>query len=206
MSKWDKLLKRIYTLSKDLRFNELRKVLEDYGYTMHSPKSGSSHYTFRKPDCPPITIPKHEPIKKFMLNWSSRLQKTQKVKVMRVKTLNEYLKLPYKMEIIPDTEEGGFTVSFPELPGCITCGNTLSAALDNAADAKSAWIETAMKDGLSIPEPDALNDYSGQFKLRIPKSLHKQLSEHSKMEGISMNQYCLYLLSRNDALLNKISL
>lgn len=61
MSKWDKLLKRIYTLSKDLRFNELRKVLEDYGYTMHPPKSGSSHYTFRKPDCPPITIPKHEP-------------------------------------------------------------------------------------------------------------------------------------------------
>lgn len=125
---------------------------------------------------------------------------------MRVKTLNEYLELPYKMEIIPDTEEGGFTVSFPELPGCITCGNTLSAALDNAADAKSAWIEIAMKDGLSIPEPDSLNDYSGQFKLRIPKSLHKQLSEHSKMEGISMNQYCLYLLSRNDALLNKISL
>lgn len=123
-----------------------------------------------------------------------------------MKTLNEYLELPYKMEIIPDTEEGGFTVSFPELPGCITCGNTLSAALDNAADAKSAWIETAMKDGLSIPEPDSLNDYSGQFKLRIPKSLHKQLSEHSKMEGISMNQYCLYLLSRNDALLNKISL
>lgn len=110
------------------------------------------------------------------------------------------------MEIIPDTEEGGFTVSFPELPGCITCGNTLAVALDNAADAKSAWIKATMKDGLSIPEPDSLNDYSGQFKLRIPKSLHKQLAEHSKMEGISMNQYCLYLLSRNDALLNKVPL
>lgn len=64
MSKWYKLLKRIYSLSKDLRFDELRKVLEVYGYTMHSPKSGSSHFTFRKPGCPPITIPKHEPIKK----------------------------------------------------------------------------------------------------------------------------------------------
>lgn len=121
-----------------------------------------------------------------------------------MKTLSEYLKLPYKMEIIPDTEEGGFTVSFPELPGCITCGDTLSAALDNADDAKKAWLEAAITDGLSVPEPDSLDDYSGQFKLRIPKSLHKQLSEHSKTEGISMNQYCLYLLSRNDALLNKI--
>lgn len=47
MSKWDKLLTRICTLSKDLRFDELRKVLESYGYDMYAPKSGSSHYTFR---------------------------------------------------------------------------------------------------------------------------------------------------------------
>ena len=64
MSKWDKLLKRICMLSKDLRFDELRKVLESYGYEMRVPRSGSSHYTFRKQGCQPITIPKHEPIKK----------------------------------------------------------------------------------------------------------------------------------------------
>lgn len=63
MSKWDKLIMRILSLSKDLRFAELQKVLEDYGYQMHSPRGGSSHYTFRKPGCMPITIPKHEPIK-----------------------------------------------------------------------------------------------------------------------------------------------
>lgn len=64
MSKWDKLLKRIFSLSKDLRFEALRKVLESYGYEMQAPRSGSSHYTFRKKGCQPITIPKHEPIKK----------------------------------------------------------------------------------------------------------------------------------------------
>ena len=64
MSKWDRLLERIYALSKDLRFDELRKVLESYGYEMKAPGSGSSHYTFRKLGCQPITIPKHEPIKK----------------------------------------------------------------------------------------------------------------------------------------------
>ena len=64
MSKFDKLLERITLLSKDMRFDELRKVLESNGYTMHSPKGGSSHYTFRKPGKMPITIPKHEPIKK----------------------------------------------------------------------------------------------------------------------------------------------
>ena len=64
MSKWDKLIARIYKLSKDLRFDELRKVLESYGYTMYAPSSGSSHYTFRKQGCRPITISKHEPIKR----------------------------------------------------------------------------------------------------------------------------------------------
>lgn len=65
MSKWDKLLSRILSLSKDMRFDELKKVLESYGYEMNAPKSGSSHYTFRKPGKNPITIPKHEPIKKI---------------------------------------------------------------------------------------------------------------------------------------------
>lgn len=65
MSQFEKLLQRIHSLSKDLRFDELRKVLEAYGYTLTAPRSGSSHYTFRKPGCNPITIPKHEPIKKI---------------------------------------------------------------------------------------------------------------------------------------------
>ena len=54
MSKWDKLITRICNLSKDLRFDELRKVLESYGYEMNAPRSGSSHYTFRKQGCKPI--------------------------------------------------------------------------------------------------------------------------------------------------------
>lgn len=64
MSKWDKLLEKVCSLSKDMRFDELRKVLESYGYRMHQPKGGSSHCTFRKAGCRPVTIPKHEPIKK----------------------------------------------------------------------------------------------------------------------------------------------
>lgn len=63
MSLWSKLSKKICSLSPDMRFEELRKVLESYGYEMHSPRGGSSHATFRKSGCNPITIPKHEPIK-----------------------------------------------------------------------------------------------------------------------------------------------
>lgn len=63
MSKWEKLLSRICNLDKGLRFDELRKILESYGYEMKRPSGGSSHCTFRKPGHTPITIPLHEPIK-----------------------------------------------------------------------------------------------------------------------------------------------
>ena len=42
-----------------------------------------------------------------------------------VKTLNDYFAMNYRMEIVEDKDEGGFVVSFPELPGCITCGETV---------------------------------------------------------------------------------
>lgn len=116
-----------------------------------------------------------------------------------MKKLSDYMEMPYRMEIVEDKEEGGFIVSFPELPGCITCGDTIEKAIENAKDAKKEWLSVALEQGIDIQEPSRLEDYSGQFKLRLPKSLHKQLSEQSKREGISMNQYCLYLLSKNAA-------
>lgn len=48
MSKWDKLLYRISSLSNDLRFDEVRRILESFGYSARVPRGGSSHYTFRK--------------------------------------------------------------------------------------------------------------------------------------------------------------
>ena len=120
-----------------------------------------------------------------------------------MKTLNDYLAMSYRMEIVEDKDGGGFVVSFPELPGCITCGDTIESAGTNAENAKKAWVEAAFESGIVIHEPDSLEEYSGQFKLRIPKSLHRSLAEHSKKEGVSMNQYCVYLLSRNDAVYSK---
>ncbi|MBQ2720863.1 MAG: toxin-antitoxin system HicB family antitoxin [Clostridia bacterium] len=116
-----------------------------------------------------------------------------------MKTIDEYMSLPYRMEIIPDTKEGGYVVRFPELPGCLTCAETVEEAIKNAEECKKEWLTAALEDGIKIPQPVSDEEYSGQFKLRIPKSLHRALAEHSKEEGISMNQYCLYLLSKNDA-------
>ena len=114
-----------------------------------------------------------------------------------MKTLEEYMKMPYKLEIVPDTEESGYVASYPELPGCITCGETIASAAANAEDAKREWLWAAIEENIEIAEPESAESYSGQFKLRLPKTLHKTLAEDSKKEGVSMNQYCVYLLAKN---------
>ena len=63
-----------------------------------------------------------------------------------VKTLNDYLAMSYRMEIVEDKDEGGFVVSFPDLPGCISCGETVESAVANAMDAKKEWLVAALEE------------------------------------------------------------
>ena len=67
-----------------------------------------------------------------------------------MKTLDDYMKLSYRMVIVEDKDEGGYVISYPDLPGCITCGETIETAVVNAVDAKKAWIEAALEEGLPI--------------------------------------------------------
>ena len=137
---------------------------------MEAPRGGSSHYTFRKSGCYPITIPKHEPIKR--------------VYVQKVKEIVE-----------AEYYDKKCVISYPDLIGCMSSGETIEEAVKNGEDARREWIIATLESGMEIPKPFDAEEYSGQFRLRMPKSLHKLLAERSKQEGISMNQYCIYLLS-----------
>ena len=112
------------------------------------------------------------------------------------KSLEYYMTLPYRVAYVEDKDEGGFVFYCPELKGCITCADSVEQGARLLEDAKRSWLEACLESNTPIPEPSQLEDYSGQFKLRLPKSLHKLLAERSSEEGISMNQYCVYLLSK----------
>lgn len=75
-----------------------------------------------------------------------------------MKTIKYYMSLPYKLEIIPDLDEGGYVASYPELPGCITVGETVESVAENATDAKKLWLEAALEDGIKI---------QSRFRLKI---------------------------------------
>jgi len=71
---------------------------------------------------------------------------------------------------------GGFVAEIPDLPGCITEGDSLDEVFKMIEDAKRIWLETALERGKEIPEPQSERKYSGRFVLRVPKNLHRRLS------------------------------
>ena len=112
------------------------------------------------------------------------------------KNLSYYMNLPYRVEVVEDKEEGGFALHCPELPGCITCADSVEQGFLMLEDAKKAWLTAALEDGFPIPEPSGLLETGWQFPLKIPRSLYRELSERSNREGVSLDQYCVYLLSK----------
>ena len=117
------------------------------------------------------------------------------------KPLSYYLGLNYPFQAVADPD-GGWVVLFPDLPGCITQGDTLEELTSMAREAMELWIEGVYERGGDIPLPtyyDPQTDFSGRFNLRVPKSLHRDLAESAQRDGVSLNQYVVSLLSRRDA-------
>ncbi|WP_028309753.1 type II toxin-antitoxin system HicB family antitoxin [Desulfitibacter alkalitolerans] len=115
------------------------------------------------------------------------------------KDLNYYLSLnyPFKIEALSKEDGGGFLITYPDLPGCMSDGETIEEAVEMGQDAKRAWLETALEKGLEILEPFTTTEkYSGRITVRTPRSLHRKLIEEAQEEGVSLNQYLVYLLSK----------
>jgi len=104
------------------------------------------------------------------------------------RTVEYYLGLPYTIELIAEPA-GGWFVAVKELSGCMSEGNTPEEAVEMIRDAMRGWIEISLEEGDPIPEPRNLDDFSGKFVVRVPRSLHRQLVERAEREGVSLNQY-----------------
>jgi antitoxin HicB len=108
-----------------------------------------------------------------------------------IKDINYYLNLPYTVEVIRDNDPDnpGWVARVVELPGCITQADSFEELEEMLNDAMRLWIEVALEDGVEVPEPRPVEDYSGKFVARVPKSLHRKLVETAEREGVSLNQY-----------------
>jgi len=115
------------------------------------------------------------------------------------KTLADCLAAAYPFNVVAEAS-GGYFISFPDLPGCMTQVERIEEVGAAADEIRELWIETAFEQGLDIPRPSSPASYSGKFVLRLPRSLHRTLAESAEREGVSLNQYASSLLARADAL------
>lgn len=114
---------------------------------------------------------------------------------MRTHDINYYLSLPYTIELIREDDTTWFA-RVAELPGCMTEGDSAADAVDMIQDAMAGWIELALEDGRAIPEPKPLEEFSGKFVVRVPKSLHRDLVAAAAREEVSLNQFIATELAR----------
>lgn len=91
---------------------------------------------------------------------------------------------PFTIRPLSDSEGGGFAIEYPDLPGCISDGETPEEALRNGADAVKAYLLDCAKHGDPVPQPGAA---SGQWRQRVPRSLHARLVMKAREEGVSLN-------------------
>ena len=61
------------------------------------------------------------------------------------------MKLIYPAIFTPYFDEGGYDVTFPDLPNCTAFGDSLEEAIENAADQASRCILTLMENGEDVP-------------------------------------------------------
>jgi antitoxin HicB len=111
--------------------------------------------------------------------------------------VDHYLSLPYHLLLVRDGEEKGkpWCASVEELTGCTSRGKTSDDALNGVRAAMTAWIETALQEGRDVPEPKSATSHSGRLLLRMPRTLHADLTRASEREGVSLNQFITDVLA-----------
>jgi antitoxin HicB len=102
---------------------------------------------------------------------------------------------PFEISLLSDEDGPGYLITFPDLPGCMSDGETVEEAIANGADAEKAWIQAATKWGDAVPEPGSSTKAPGRFVLRTPKSLHAKLTRQADVEGVSMNTLAVAILA-----------
>jgi antitoxin HicB len=95
------------------------------------------------------------------------------------------------VEPLGEADGGGWLASVPALPGCMGDGETPEAALADAEAAIVEWIAAAAQAGRAVPGPASL----GQWRQRVPRSLHEKLKIVAAREGVSLNAYVANVLA-----------
>lgn len=112
-----------------------------------------------------------------------------------VKDAMYYMSLPYTT-ILRRDEEGDVVARIKELPGCLAHGKDEAEAIKSLKEMQKLWLDDCIASGQPVPEPEIEELLpSGKWVQRVPRSLHKRLTDAAKRESVSLNQLVTSMLS-----------
>lgn len=117
---------------------------------------------------------------------------------MTTRTVDEYMKLPYTVEVFRDDSDDvpGYVARVIELPGCITQADSFAELELMLEDAMRLWIEVTLEDGREVPTPQREVEYSGEFVVHVPRSLHRRLVETAIRDGVAVDAFVTMALAQ----------
>lgn len=104
---------------------------------------------------------------------------------------------PFIIRQLSDDDGGGYLIEYPDLPGCMSDGESVDEAIANGGDAVNAWISAAKAMNKPVPTPGECENQSGKWVQRVPKSIHFRLVSRAREEGVSLNTLVITLLAES---------
>ena len=95
----------------------------------------------------------------------------------------------YRINTFWSKNDGGYIGTSPEFDGIAVWGQTRQEAVAEAESAIAAYIEIYERDGLPLPKPIPVQEFSGQVRLRMSRYVHQKAAETAEAEGVSLNTY-----------------
>lgn len=104
---------------------------------------------------------------------------------------------PFTVRPLSEKEGGGYFIEFPDLPGCVSDGDTIEEAIANGKDAVKSWIKAAREMKREIPTIKKQEKQSGKWVQRVPKSIHSRLINIAREEKTSLNTLVITMITES---------
>ena len=103
---------------------------------------------------------------------------------MRASTNRNLDQYQFTVRPLSKDEGGGYVVEYPDIPGCMSDGETIEEAIANGREALRDCVEVFRESGRKLPKPSI---EAAQWRQRLPRTLYSKLTRQAEIEGVSIN-------------------
>ncbi len=111
---------------------------------------------------------------------------------MRARLNRELDEYQFTVRPLSADEGGGYLVEYPDIPGCMSDGETIKEAIANGREALRDCLEVFRESGRKLGRPGI---EAAQWRQRLPRTLYAKLTRQAQREGVSINSFVTAIIA-----------